>query len=144
MISKYHNLLMSPETKDFLLHTPEDRLAKVCNGVGSREGWFNRLVYHIIPNTIWGLDITPASDLHDIGYTVPATFRTLEEARKHKEMEDYFFETNCKILILRGTKWEWLRKIRNRRVDKYVAILKSSGMTSFMSNKTIGGQTYYG
>ena len=77
---KYDGLLTS-KTSIFLLKNDPEQFKKYCNGVGSMVGFWGKLTYHFIPNTIWFLDITPSSDLHDVDFSYPNEFRNIYEAR---------------------------------------------------------------
>ena len=134
--NKYHGLDMHSLTNIILQSDPE-LWEKTCNGVGSTVGtWWQRWLYHVTPNTIWGLDITPASDIHDVEYTYPDTFSSRNCAETWREAADWRFLSNCYRLIERG--WPWLRPVRRARALAYYHILRAQGERSFMASKTIG------
>ena len=105
------------------------------NGVGSTVGWLGRLTFHLIPNTIWFLDITPASDIHDIDYAYPSSFKSEGAAIRHKDQADRRFYDNVKILIEAHTSNRVLKCLRYRRLRKYYWTLKNFGMESFLESK---------
>lgn len=110
----------------------------ICNGVGSRVGFWSRLLYHIIPNTIFFLDITPASDIHDYDYCYPFHFDSLKSALLFKHAADCRFRENCFKIIDHETRWEWLKTMRRIRVEKYYFALSAYGLTAFLAGKSIG------
>jgi len=88
---RYNGLQMS-EVARTLYAQHRDVWDSYCNGVGSKgETYLDYLIYKITPNTIWLLDITPCSDIHDVEYTIPQYFETLKEALKWKEEADLLF-----------------------------------------------------
>ena len=131
---KYANMEMAPTTRGLLDSSPRKFLS-YCNGVGSQTGWFNKLIYHFIPNTIWGLDITPASDVHDVEYAYPHIFNNLLEALEFKFSADKRFKRNVFTLIDTKTRWEWLKRLRKARAMEYEFILRHCGEESFLSGK---------
>lgn len=104
----------------------------ICNGVGSSSSW----TYHLTPNTIYGLNIESAANIHDWDYTFPLVFKKKWFAQKHKEMADDRFESNVLKLIENGScLLKWLRK---RRLKKYMFILRECGFKAFYADKQIG------
>lgn len=133
---KYRGLIMSLPAIALLNNNPV-KFKRCCNGVGSLVGFWARLFYHFIPNTIWGLDITPASDIHDVEYSVPDKFNTLSEALKHKKKADYNFYLNMEILIMKANSWGWVESFRLNRAKVYYFALRKLGEGSFLAGKTI-------
>jgi hypothetical protein len=134
---KYDGLAMSPQARMILDHHPE-RWASLCNGVGSEVGtWWQKWLYHITPDTIWGMDITPASDIHDVEYTVPDYFATKFVAENYRHDSDLRFRHNIETLADRN--WRILRQKRYLRARVYYHILRQQGAASFYAGKTIGG-----
>lgn len=110
---------------------------RICNGVGSRVGWWAKLTYHFIPNTNWFMDITPASDIHDYDYCYPDTFKDALAAETAKSMADSRFKVNCNILVDHHGGSEWIRSLRRIRIEKYYLVLRQCGESSFKNGKTI-------
>ncbi len=87
----------------------------VCNGMGSKSTWWNRLLYWFIPNKFFGLNMAPIGDRHDFGYT-------LGGSRWMKMVEDTVFLVNMII-------WIWLAGTHHRKkrlwlaFQYYVAVL---------------------
>ena len=133
---KYDGLDMCEESRTLLMEDLE-QFASHCNGVGSRVGWFGKLTYHFIPNTIWGLNITPASDIHDVEYSYPKIFVDRECATIFKVETDIRFMDNLKTLINRETEWGWVRRLRLSRAKKYYRAVKNIGKDSFFDGKMI-------
>jgi hypothetical protein len=137
---KYDGLELSDEFIRIATYHPET-LKYYCNGVGSQVGTLGKLTYHLIPNTIWFLDITPAADIHDIDYVFPTHFNSEGEAIEHKKQADRRFYNNVKTLIDRNTKSSLLKYLRYKRLRKYYWALKELGYESFLEGKEIG-KTY--
>jgi hypothetical protein len=110
--------------------------------VGSKSTYINRLIWHFIPNTIWGLDITPASDLHDVGYSYPYIFSSLQAALEYKAGIDSEFLNNMMILINRKEKKgnlasEILAQARRNRAQLYYIAVSKFGKDSYLKGKTL-------
>lgn len=137
---KYEGLEISAYTK-WLLDNEPKLFKKYCNGVGSKTNWFNTLLWHLTPNTIWFMGITPASDLHDVGYSFPCIFKTEEEALEYKTFIDREFLINLYILINRKKHTNKLSRIlkycRARRADLYYLMVGRFGRNSFLKGKII-------
>ncbi|QSH40793.1 hypothetical protein P0136_11415 [Lentisphaerota bacterium ZTH] len=132
---KYDGLIISAATQDLLDNDPL-RFKSLCNGVGSKVGsWFDRLLYHLTPNTIWFMDITDGADLHDVDYSVPTLFHSIEAALQYRLDADQRFLNNLEIRITeRGG---LLKGLRLRRAKKYYYLLRGFGEESFMAGKRI-------
>ncbi len=125
----------------FCLMYKNEKFKKLCNGVGSQVGWFNKLIYHIIPDSIGLLNITGCSDLHDVGFSVPKAFKTLEDAYEYFEQVNWDFLSNLRRRIEAGTHTYLIRKTRYFVATRYYNAVQSSiGWTSFMSGKLINGK----
>lgn len=134
---KYEGLEMSIATRQLLENDPK-AFAAACNGVGSRIGFWNKLAYHFIPNFIGLINITPASDLHDVEFTVPITFATMSDAVQAWEDANMRFLSNCRRLIERGTRLSWIRKSRYWVACRYYKVLgSSSSWQSFLAGRNI-------
>jgi hypothetical protein len=136
---KYEGLEINKNSADLLRCYPKG-FRKFCNGVGSKSTYINRLIWHFIPNTIWGLDITPASDLHDVGYSFPYIFNSRQEALEYKAEIDSEFLNNMMILINRKEKKgnfasEILAQARRNRAQLYYIAVSKLGKDSFLKNK---------
>lgn len=136
---KYRGLEMSDAALKLLESDPKT-FASHCNGVGSRVGFWNKLAYHFIPNTIWFMDITPASDIHDVEYSVPSEFQFLGLAAKAFDDANLRIYKNIQTLIKRQASNGILYKMRMRRAKLYYYALGSdAAWNSFVSGKTIAG-----
>lgn len=134
---KYLGLAMSDEARK-LLGTDPKRWKSYCNGVGSNVGWLGKLTYHLIPNTIWFMDITPASDIHDVEYYVPDTFATRAGAIEWKVQADQRFLDNMLALIRAKSGTAFMRILRTRRAIAYYNAVAEIGEDSFLEGKKIG------
>jgi hypothetical protein len=84
------------------------------------------------------MDITPASDIHDVEYTVPAEFAFLELAAQAFEAANLRIYKNIQTLIKR--KGGLLYHLRMNRAELYYYALSSdAAWNSFISGKTIAG-----
>lgn len=83
-------------------------IMEMTNGCG-REGFENR----IVPDTIWGLDISPACRVHDYMYAHADTLADENYA-------DAIFGANLISLIQQKTKFPPLKWLRLRRAYKYI------------------------
>ena len=117
-----HSGLVAPAT--FWTASGESR-ARNCNGCGT-EGWKGALV----PETVWGLRISRACDIHDWMYAEGRT-----EADRH--YADMLFLNNMIALIDQASQESWLgwllKLLRQRRAFTYYQAVSSSsaGLSAF-------------
>ncbi|MCF6174613.1 MAG: hypothetical protein L3J71_02475 [Victivallaceae bacterium] len=132
---KYDGLILSDAARQLLTGNPV-KFKSYCNGVGSPgTGWLSRLIYKLTPNTIWGMNITDCSDVHDVDYTIPSEFPRLIDAINHKRQADFrFFENLTTRITGRGGFFE---DLRHRRASKYYYALSHFARANFLKNKTI-------
>jgi len=137
---RYRGLKFPREFAEAWEETP-DEMCRICNGVGSPTSW----TYHLTPDTIWGLDITPVSDIHDWVYSYPLCmpwvvtdpdvgvieFNSGEDYRKYGDT--MFFNNLITIINNRGS-W-WLRFPRKIRAKTYYHVLRDMGEESFWHGK---------
>lgn len=99
------------------LQAPPAVRARVCNGCGTK-GWKGLLV----PETLYGLCVAEACDIHDWMYHVGQT-----------EVDRYFadevFHSNLNRLISKGT-W-WMRLLRRHRALHYFSAVREFGRGPF-------------
>ncbi len=93
----------------------------VVNGCGV-GGWKGKLV----PDTVWGLSIREACNIHDWMYHEGETIA-------HKEEADRTFLNNMLRLIDRGA-W-WLRRARRNRAYAYYLAVAKFGGPAFWNEK---------
>lgn len=134
-IRKYRGLVKLEPVQKLLKEDPS-KFASYCNGVGSKVGWFNKILWHFIPNTIWGLNCTASTDLHDVGYAHPAQFKNIHDALAYKDSVDHNFHTNLIKQINKAG--GVLRVIRLLRADKYFRLVQECGKEAFLADKIIG------
>lgn len=113
------NLLSSPEYKNL---TPEKK-AKICNGCGAKSGISSWLV----PNTMYGLSVLPACQIHDFDYFAG---KTIED----KEKADRVFLNNM-VRIIEQDGSAWLSWLRRRRAKKYYIAVRDFGGAAYWSGK---------
>jgi len=97
----------------------------ICNGCGSAQAKFD-----FIPDTVWGLSITPACNVHDWMYYVGLTQLDKEEA-------DMVFLNNMLRLIEGQTSFigKRLKPLRRRRVLKYYEAVVAFGGPAYWNPK---------
>jgi hypothetical protein len=96
---------------------------QIGNGCGT-EGLNGKLV----PDTVWGLSITEACNIHDFMYVVGETIQDKEEA-------DRVFLNNMLRIIEGRTKWRWLSVLRGRRALTYYQAVHCFGGPAFWNGK---------
>jgi hypothetical protein len=89
----------------------------------------------LVPNTIWGLDITVACNIHDWMYGEGETMADKEEA-------DDVFRNNLIRLIDTRTPWGWLKKLRLRRARTYYLAVHHFGGPAFWRTKNPSATLY--
>lgn len=97
------------------------RRAEICNGCGSAQAKFD-----FVPDTIYGLNINPACNIHDYMYFMGATVDDKAEA-------DRVFLNN--ILRLINHRGGWLRYLRRRRALKYYTAVVEMGGPAYWDGK---------
>lgn len=117
---KYKDLLHAPD--DYWTLSKEEK-KEICNGVGPRGYGF------LIPDTIWGLRVTEAADIHDYMYFVGDTIIDKEDA-------DEVFLDNLIRIIEKETKWNWLKKLRCNRALLMFKAVDAFGGPAFWVDKT--------
>ena len=110
--------LYAPES--YWTATPEQRKT-ICNGCGV-AGWKGKLV----PDTMWGLNISKACDIHDWMYH----FGKTEEDRC--EADRVFLNNLIRIINAEGG---WLAFLRRYRATTYYNAVHSFGGPAFWDNK---------
>lgn len=95
--------------------------ALICNGCGAAKSKFD-----FVPDTVWGLDITPACHIHDWMYHHGKTIDDKDEA-------DRVFLNNMLRLIERGNRF--LKPLRRRRALKYYESVVAFGGPAYWANK---------
>ncbi len=127
--------LWAPESFWYALARNPGEIARVCNGVGSPGSW----TYHLIPDTVWGLDVTPASDIHDWMYTYPLKFQSDAEALEWKAKADRALLNNMVRLFERAERDSWLARrlawLRRRRARLYYEAVANFGGPSFWEGR---------
>lgn len=136
-LDRYYRLDAPKEFWNDLKETPY-KVKECCNGVGSTVGFLGKITYHLIPNRIYGLDVTEASDIHDYMCTYPKYFKTKQDAVNWKRMADNMLLDNVIIIIERDTRWQWLKNLRRYRAMSFYNAVDSFGDESFFDDKIIG------
>lgn len=113
-------LLIAPE--NFWKMTPAERKEN-CNGCGAKDG-FNA------PDTMYGLDIGEACNIHDFMYGEGVTSRD-------KVIADEIFEHNLRAIIDSESYW-FMKPLRYIRAKEYFAIVKHFGSDAYWRDKVEG------
>jgi len=99
--------------------------AEVCNGAG--PGKIGGL---LVPDTIWGLCITEAANIHDWCYL-------WGETSEDRKLADNVFHENM-IRMIDGTKsWRWLKRLRRNRAWIYYMAVHKFGKAFFYDKKGV-------
>ena len=114
---EFEGLLARPE----FLALDDGKRCSICNGIGASTG----LSSHF-PNTVYGLNIKKAGDIHDYDYYIGGS-------DDDKAVADAVLLHNARVLIRRGA---WiLRFLRNDRVAKYYIAVRLCGKPHFNFTK---------
>lgn len=98
--------------------------SKVCNGCGTKG-----LGGLLVPDTLWGLSIEEACDIHDYMYSRGATIADKEEA-------DRTFLNNMVRIIQEDGTGAWpVKQLRLRRAKTYYEAVRIFGGPAFWANK---------
>ena len=91
-----------------------------CNGCGTRG--------IDVPDTLWGLCITPSCWIHDWEYKHGTCWLD-------KKIADKRFLSNMLIQIEDGKQWWWLKRLRKNRAYVYYTVVKHFGSVVFRRGK---------
>ena len=84
----------------------------------------------LVPDTVWGLSIRDACRIHDWGY------RHCEEASEEdRKRHDRILRNNSQRIVSAGTKWQWLKKLRYRRVLTYYQMVRGLGGPAYWNER---------
>lgn len=103
--------------------TELSRLNEVCNGCGAANAKFD-----FVPDTIYGLFIGHACNIHDWMYNEGRTLEAKKEA-------DRVMPNNMLRLIDRGNRWYQPKFLMRRRALKYYYAVKYFGGPAFWAGK---------
>lgn len=119
-ILKDHSYLNIPNK---LWKTPDVMLSDICNGCGA-AGKFD-----FVPDTMWGLNVSPACFVHDFRYDQGRT-----EKDKKKADEDFLINT---ILIIDNDPkaWRITKALRRIRAVNYYTAVCEKGHDAFWAGK---------
>ena len=123
---------MTPKTAEnrrLLFAPPEywqltdEQRKDICNGCGTKG-----FCGYLVPDNLWGLDITEACNIHDYMYHIGQTIAD-------KELADRVFLNNMIRLIDAGTRWNWLKRRRVREAKVYHYFVVEFGGPAFWADK---------
>ena len=115
-----HALLFAPAA---YVAAPADVRRLVVNGCGT-GGWKGALV----PDTIYGLDVAPACNIHDWMYQAGSGIADKDEADRT------LLNNLLRLIDAAGGPW-WLRRLRRRRALVYYEAVRLFGGPAFWSGK---------
>ena len=117
--------LYAPE--QFWLLTDEAR-EEISNGCGPKSymGW-------IVPDTVWGLSVSPCCDIHDYMYHIG-------ENEDDRNVADRVFLNNMIRIVTHHTTNKVLLKLRLRRVRTYYYMVSKFGGPAFWNPKNLPTQ----
>ena len=137
-IKRFKGLKMSDQAHMLLIENTA-KFMSYTNGVGSEVNWWGRFSRWLIPrwlrNKLFGVDITPASDLHDVEYSIKIKFKTISEGESFKENGDRYFKENMGILIKKDKKINSLDSLRFVKARLYFMAVGYCGSESFWTGK---------
>lgn len=102
--------------------SPESEKKKVCNGCGAKDG-IN------VPDTLYGLSITEACNIHDWMYKEGKT-------KVDKLFADAIFRMNISIIIDANSNF-LTALLRHSRASTYYTAVARWGESAFWSNKEL-------
>lgn len=96
--------------------------AEICNGCGARKGFK-------VPDTIWGLSIVEACNIHDYMYHVGRTEQDREEADRA------FLNNLIRIIEADSINFAPLKALRRYRAMSYYNAVRDFGGPAFWDDK---------
>jgi len=97
----------------------DERRQDISNGCGAADAAID-----YVPDTIWGLTITGACDIHDFGYYEGGSI-------DDKYVDDLFLLINTMQIIKAKTKWKFLKVLRLNRALKYFYLVDFYGTDAY-------------
>ena len=107
---------------EYVKASPELR-NEICNGCGSARSKFD-----FVPDTIWGLSISEACNIHDWMYHWGRTIEDKEEA-------DRVFLNNLLRIIKKRSANKFIMFLREQRAMKYYSAVNLKGGPAFWDGK---------
>lgn len=106
------------------LNYPDNFDRSLCNGCGT-AGWKGALV----PETIWGVNISEACNIHDVDYH-------FGQNMSDKNTADWRFYMNMLEIIDRESRWtRFLNPNRKARAWGYYQAVRKCGKSAFLAGK---------
>ena len=112
------------EAHPAFMATPISVLLEVCNGCGAAGAKFD-----FVPDTIYGLSIRPACNIHDFDYDSGTDWH-------HKRRADIRFLVNCILIILPASNWV-TTILRVERAVKYFLAVTLKGNDAYQKGKNL-------
>lgn len=120
MTGQKQAVLFAPE--EYWAMPPAEKRIR-CNGCGAKG-----LGGLLVPDTLYGLSIEEACNIHDFMYNRGKTIEDKKEA-------DRVFLNNMVRIVDNNTAWKWLKALRRRRARTYYEVVKHFGAPAFWSGK---------
>lgn len=94
----------------YTLLSPLER-ATICNGMGADSG-----LSRLVPNTIWGLDVSEIANGHDFDYYLGGCEWDRETA------DDVFYQNLLEVIDAYGGLFAWFRRMRAKTYYRAVRL----------------------
>lgn len=115
-----NDLIRAPE---YDLLTTEDK-AMICNGCGPGGA-----IIDLVPDTIYGLSIREACQIHDYDYHVGKTWADKKRADRR------FLQNIGTLIRAKKKQFWWMYRLRMSRAKKYYNAVKYFGGSAFKAGK---------
>ena len=119
---KMKQLIAEDACWDFQANFPEEFLSYGC-GPGGLGDWF-------VPDTMWGLSVTPACRIHDWDYRHSEGW-----GEEHRLECDQRLRDNCLIIVNGRSRSKVLRSLRRLRVKTYYYSVRLGGGKAYWSER---------
>lgn len=115
---------MRLDAPDWYWKLSQDAISDIANGCGPKH------YGHLVPDTVWGMSVRPACQIHDCEYHFGNTEQDRTDA-------DERFGNNLALMVEHYTHNRFLKWLRLFRVETYVYQVKESGGKAFWEGKNV-------
>ena len=84
----------------------------------------------LVPDTVYGLSIRPACQVHDHGYR-----HGKDASEEDRARHDRILKNNSLRIVDDHTKWWILKRLRYHRVEKYYIMVRAFGGPAYWSER---------
>ena len=102
----------------------QEQKRTMCNGCGPKGFGL------VVPDTVYGLRITEACNIHDWMYGYYEPF-----SDENKKLADRVLYNNIIRIVEAKTKWSWLKWLRRKRAYTYYLSVDKFGNCTYWSGK---------